>query len=97
MWLLLLKGGIGHNSVPLLPPILKDDLLFTVLRKTNKGGGTVQSRLRAYMAVFNNGLQCFYSLLQVELSTDIISLISAFFSCPKTGLFAFRYFFFSEH
>lgn len=86
----------------LLPPILKDDLLCTVLRETNKcikeGGGTVQSRLRAYMAVFYNGLQRFYSLLQVELLTNIhFTSVSAVFSCPKIVLLAFRHFFFSEH
>lgn len=88
MWLLLLKGDMAHNPILWLPAILEDYLLFTMLREANKciirGGGTVQSRLRTYLAIFYDSLQHFYSLLQVELVTNVhFSSISAVVSCPN--------------
>lgn len=78
-----------------LPPILEDYLLFTVLREANKcimGGGTVQSRLRTYLAIFYDSLQHFYSLLQVELVTNAnFTFISAVVSCLNILLSAFRH------
>lgn len=57
-----------------------------------KGGGTVQSRLRIYLAIFNDILQHFYPLLQVELVSNVhFTFISAVVSCPDILLSAFRH------
>lgn len=52
----------------------------------------MQSRLRTYLAFFYDSHQHFYSLLQVELVTNVhFTFVSDVVSCPNIFLSAFRH------
>lgn len=52
----------------------------------------MQSRLRTYLAFFYDSHQHFYSLLRVELVTNVhLTFVSDVVSCPNVFLSAFRH------